>query len=320
LIPYPDGINSVSTPSALDIYLGVGHFNTDSIPDVALTFTSPQNGSYVYALIGDGTGHFTATQLEEPWGYLQNVAGITVGKLTNGGPDDIVVANNAAACCGGSGGAVFFNQPVIFVGDGKGNFTESQIAPELTDGTLPSGVVIADFNHDGWPDIGMISGTQFQVALGQDGTNFNASQTFSATSGVNSSKVPGNMVAADFNGDGWPDVVTTNPYGITRLYGVPVPSVNPPFLNFSVSGSQIITIRNTVTGTQAIQVGVAGMAMTSFAITSNTCPTSLAPGASCTVTVEYTEGKSGHGAAISNLWVRANGAFAAQIPLVGFGG
>lgn len=319
LIPYPDGLAYSSASFASNLYLGVGHFNADSIPDVAIAYNSPDIGWLIYELIGNGTGHFTATQLVDNSALLQSVVGITVGKLTNGGPDDIVVANSVAACCG-SRGAVFFGQPAIFFGDGKGNFTESPSGPELTDGLSPGGVVIADFNHDGWPDIGMVSGDQFQAALGQDGTNFNVSQVLSSTTGWNTNQSVGNLASADFNGDGWPDIVTSNTYGITRLYGVPVPLVNPARLDFSVAGSKKITIKNTVTATQAIQVGVAGQAMSSFAITGNTCPASLAPGASCTITVQYTAGVSGHGEAISNLWVRSNGAFIAQIPLVGFVG
>jgi hypothetical protein len=228
-----------------------------------------------------------------------------------------VVANGAAACCASDGGAVFYGQPVIFFG-AKGNFTEGVNSPLLTDGLSPGGVVIADFNHDGWPDIGMISQDQFAVALGQDGTNFSASQIFPSTSGVNTSQSVGNFVAADFNGDGWPDVVTTNPYGITRLYDVPVPTVAPGSLTFNAGGSQKITIKNTASATQAIQVSIAGPSTKSFAITSNTCGSSLASGASCTVTVEYIPGQANGRSASSILWIRSNGAFIVQAPLTGF--
>lgn len=323
LIPYPDGIGYSASASGPNFYLGVGYFNSDSIPDIAVAYFTTENGWLIYDLIGDGTGHFTATQLPDSNGFLQSVVGLTVGKLRNGGPDDIVVANDVAECCDINGGALFFGQAVIFFGDGKGDFTEGSNAPELTDGSVLGGVVIADFNRDGWPDIGMISLDQFAVAPGEDGTNFNTVAVFPITSGPgaeHSPQGPGNLVSADFNGDGWPDVVTSNAYGITRLYDVPVPTVSAGSLSWSAGGSQTITIKNTVSSSQAIQVALAGASMNSFAITANTCGSSLAAGASCTVTIEYIPGHASGPTALNTLWVRSNGAFIASIPLYGSGG
>jgi len=319
-MPFPDGIGFSTNPQGYNLFLGVGYFNADSIPDVAAAFYS-DNQWTVYSLIGDGTGHFTATQFSDSNGFLQDVMGLTVGKLKTGGTDDIVLANNAAACCDSTGGAVFFGQAVIFDGDGKGSFTESSNAPQLTDGALLGGVVIADFNRDGWPDIGMISSDQFGVAPGKDGTNFNPTAVFASTSGPGAGQSPptqGNLVAADFNGDGWSDVVTTNTYGVTRLYDVPVPTVAPGSLTWTAGGSQKITIKNTVTSAQAIQAALAGADMASFEITSNTCGSSLAAGATCTITVEYLPGKAGAPTASNTLWIRSNGAFILQGQLFGF--
>ncbi|WP_348262360.1 VCBS repeat-containing protein [Telmatobacter sp. DSM 110680] len=322
LIPFPDGIGFVSSTSGFNLYLGVGHFNAGSTPDVAVAYNTPQNGWEVFAMIGDGTGHFTATQLGGTDGVLQTVQGLTVGKLRTGGPDDIVVANSAAECCGADGGAVFFGEPVIFFGDGTGSFSDAASTSPQTDGAGVGGVVIADFNHDGLPDIGMVSADQFGVALGIDGFNFSTPQVFSSTSGplLGSSPGPqnqGNLVVADFNGDGWPDVVTSNVYGITRLYDVPVPMVSPGSLTWDAGGSQKITIKNTVSSSQAIQIALAGVSMKSFAITSNTCGSTLAAGASCSVTIEYIPGQAGTPSASNTLWVRSNGAFIVQVQLSG---
>jgi hypothetical protein len=322
LIPFPDGIGYVSGAGGFNVYLGVGHFNADSIPDVAVAYNSPQNGWEVFELIGDGTGHFTATQLGSTDGAIQ---GLTVGKLRTGGPDDIVVANSVGECCDANGGAIFFGEPVIFFGDGTGSFSGPASTAPQTDGGGVGGVVIADFNHDGLPDIGMVSSDQFAVALGVDGFNFSNPLVFSSTSGpaIGSSQGPqsqGNLVVADFNGDGWPDIVTANTYGITRLYDVPVPTVSPDELVWDVANSKTVTIKNTVSSSQAIQVAILGGSTKSFAITSNTCGATLAAGASCTITVEYISGQASGNVAASTLWIRSNGAFIAQISLSGTDG
>jgi hypothetical protein len=318
LIPFPDGIGYSATADGFNLYLGIGHFDPGSIPDVAIAYNSPQNGWGVFELIGDGTGHFTATQLG---GFEGTIQGLTVGKLVNGAPDDIVVANSVGECCDANGSAIFFGEPVIFFGDGTGFFTNAAMTSPQTDGAGVGGVVIADFNHDGLPDIGMISSDQFGVALGMDGHNFSTPQIFASTSGpvIGSPQGPqsqGNLVVADFNGDGWPDVVTANTYGITRLYDVPVPTVSPDSLIWDVPKSQTVTIKNTVSSSQAIQAAIVGASTKSFAITSNTCG-SLAAGASCTITVEFIGGQPGGNVKTSILWIRSNGAFISQIDLTG---
>ncbi len=325
LIPFPDGIGYSASAAGFNLYLGVGHFNAGSTPDVAVAYNTSPNGWEVFELIGDGTGHFTATQLGGTEGVLQTVQGLTVGKLRTGGPDDIVVANSEAECCASDGGAVFFGEPVIFFGDGTGFFSNAASTSPQTDGSGVGGVVIADFNHDGLPDIGMVSSDQFGVALGVDGYNFSTPQVFSSTSGPSlaSPQGPqsqGNLVVADFNGDGWPDMVTANAYGITRLYDVPVPTVSPDSLVWDVAKSQTVTIKNTVSSSQAIQAAIVGGSTKSFSITSNTCGTTLAAGATCTVTVEYISGQSSGNSATSTLWIRSNGAFIAQIALSGSDG
>jgi hypothetical protein len=108
--------------------------------------------------------------------------------------------------------------------------------------------------------------------------------------------------------------VTSNAFGITRLYDVPVPTVSPGSLFFNSPGSKKITIKNTVSASQSIQAAIAGRDVAAFAITSNTCGSTLASAATCTITVEYTPTQASSAA---SLWLRSNGAFILQAQLLG---
>jgi hypothetical protein len=176
---------------------------------------------------------------------------------------------------------------------------------------------VADFNHDGINDIGLTSLDEFVVLLGQKAGSsaYGGSSVFPITSG-SSTNPQSNLAVADFNGDGWPDVVLSNTYGITRLYDVPVPTVSPDGLTWTASGVQKVTIKNSLSTSQAIQAAIVGTTESSFKISGNTCGSSLAAGATCTISVEYISGKTN--IASDTLYVRSNSAFIAQISLFGY--
>ena len=136
---------------------------------------------------------------------------------------------------------------------------------------------------------------------------------FPIASGAQTNPAAG-MAVADFNGDGWPDVVFTNDQGITRLYNQPVPMVSSGSMKFAASGTQLVTVQNTLHGTEAMSAGVAGGTQSAFRITANTCQGALAPGAKCSVTVEYATSGS---PATDTLYIRGNGVFIATVGLSG---
>jgi hypothetical protein len=309
LKPFPDGLAYGTWYGRLTTYMGVGDFNGDGIHDVAIAYAV--NGAWtIYALIGDGKGNFTATALNDSNYYLfGSVTGLTVGKLTPGGPDDILVAED-----NGDSNGVTYGTLVLFVGDGKGNFQESA---SFTPGAITEGnggvPIVADFNRDGIPDIAVANADQFAVMLGQGNLNFGGGGSYS----INNGGSPGPQqywATADFNGDGWPDFVFSNDYGVSRLYNVPVPSVSPASLSWTIkAGTKKVTIKNTTTATQALKVQLGNPSDAYFKISANTCAATLKPGVTCTVSVAYAGGQSD----ATSLNVYTNSALIATVPLNG---
>ncbi|HEX5233846.1 MAG TPA: FG-GAP-like repeat-containing protein [Silvibacterium sp.] len=296
LTPFPDGIGYTSAT-----YLTVADFNGDGHPDIAIAWPPSTDNQQANLLINDGKGNFSDVLIGLSNDVFEFITGITAGHLKGGTINDLVFTGDGTTSNGNLNNAGFF----VLFNDGKGNFSSGPVGgPYLQPGEGPraNGAVIADFNKDGNEDIGFSVGNKFYVSTGPSFSEL--STPFTAAVSTPYSTV------ADFNKDGWPDIVFTSPYGVSRLYNVPVPSVSPGALNFTNAGSQKVTIKNTLTISQAITADFQNGTRSTpgFTISSNTCGT-LAAGASCTVTVSY-NGATRVGAV---LYVEANSQFIAGI-------
>jgi hypothetical protein len=184
---------AVSTSSFPRETKAVGDFNGDGFPDlVEISY----NGS-VSILLGNGDGTFTTSI---PLPQLSSTANtIVVADLNGDGNLDLVFGET--------------NAVVAFLGDGKGNFTQTaQIEQTPSTGDQPEVMVIGDFNGDGIPDLVVMttygdngacsSSSCFQLILmGKGDGTFNQSQS-TPQDAVN----PTAIGVGDFNSDGFTDV------------------------------------------------------------------------------------------------------------------
>lgn len=184
-------------PSAL----AVADFNGDGALDLVTidggdpsSVSSANTIDTTTVVLGNGDGTFRGAERFDVGGAPRGTA---TADFNGDGVPDLAVANRGDGTVS------------ILLGLGNGTFAP-QIRVQLAGaGTEPIGVVAADFNHDGRPDIATANAAAtsngqntITVAFGVgDGTfHFDATQTYALPA------VPEAIVVGDFNGDGLVDI------------------------------------------------------------------------------------------------------------------
>jgi hypothetical protein len=179
----------------------VADFNGDGFPDILI----PDDEFSLAYLKGYGDGTFLAgldfysqtSDTGEPESY-----GVATGDFNGDGIPDVVVGN----CCDSTVGVtVFLSRP-----DGS----MQQGVNYGSDGSLLF-VTVADFNKDGNLDIAAADDGNgvVQIFYGKGDGTFTTGPTFATDT---TSSEPYDLVAADFNGDGYPDLAVVNYIGSTN--------------------------------------------------------------------------------------------------------
>jgi hypothetical protein len=194
---YSVGVNPISAV--------VGDFNGDGSPDLAVL--NQGSGGFspsVSVLLGNGIGSGLSTAVQYTLAYrgVGAPTSLAIGDLSGNGHLDIVVAGGDAL-----GGAL-----TLLPGNGRGGFSGGM---SQTPGIFglpgdPSSVVVGDFNGDGIPDLALGNfGNSVTMLLGKGDFTFAPPAEY--TVGEDPSSFAAQVAMGDFNGDGFPDLVATNP-------------------------------------------------------------------------------------------------------------
>jgi hypothetical protein len=245
---FPSYMRPNTGNSCWSVEVAVADVNGDGIPDIVGTCFADINGpGTVFVLLGEGNRKFQKVMHFSSGG--QEPYGIVVGDLNQDGIPDVIVANNGSqkvnygniAVLLGKGDGTF-DKPVryqagndpyqlvladfngdgnldaavaspndvntirVLLGKGDGTFGAAKAYPS---GLYPISIVSADFNGDGIPDLAVSNYSSpkpchVSVMLGNGDGTFQPPVHFRV--GVS----PTQLVVADFNHDGKPDLATIN--------------------------------------------------------------------------------------------------------------
>ncbi len=292
--------------------VGVGDFNGDGKLDIVLTNESAASPA-LYFLAGNGDGTFRTPQNAQTILEFDSIS--SVADLNGDGKLDILLTNPygianlpSTRLLFGKGDGTF--QPVVNYSVGtssSGNACKPAGAVDALSADARLDLVFCQGNADPTFLVG------YQLG--------NGSGTFQSPMDLTTPNwaffIPSGIVTGDFRGDGRVDIVASmtqegigsNPASLLVFLrgSFPVTSATPAELIFtsqpvgSTSTPQTVTVTNT--GTLAVSlssVTIAGPNAGDFAQT-NTCGSTLAGGASCQISVNFTPAAAGNPVATLNV-------------------
>jgi FG-GAP-like repeat/FG-GAP repeat len=223
----------ISISGGATYYPVTSDFNGDGYPDVAVTQVSPKGPAGIVVLLSKGNGTFQAPAFYSG----SSPAYITAGDVNGDGYPDIVVPGVTIYLNDGHGGFALNTQASlpgsqVAIGDVNGDgipdlvssmgdvalgLGQATFAPPVSYPVENSygwyGVALADLRHRGRLDIVTGSNGTVSVLLNAGRGRFIDGEWTPLSGSANCG------AAADFNGDGKPDLAVTTVTGITVLFG-----------------------------------------------------------------------------------------------------
>jgi hypothetical protein len=174
--------------------VAIADFNSDGIPDLAVVQGGQQPSVAIFLGRGDGTFSRQSTLNVGP----DVPTAIATGDFNGDGTPDLITTSGYQANYDSNATGT------VLLGDGKGGF---RAAPSVDLGSRQSdgNAVVADFNGDGIPDVATSVDNGFVFSLSMllskgDGTFVTSVLPMCDSTGPD-------LVEADFNGDGIPDIL-----------------------------------------------------------------------------------------------------------------
>ena len=250
----------------------VSDFNHDGLLDLA---TANFIAHTVSVLLGNGDGTFQAAS---DYNATLDPSSLAAADFNSDGIPDLAVAEFGSSAV------------AVMLGNGDGTF-QKQV--RYTTGTYPEAVTAADFNGDGVLDLALATDDglgSVSVLIGNGDGTFQSALSFPA------GLLPVSIAAADFTGDGSLDLVAADVNGnaISVLLGSAL-VFSPTSLNFGTVNLGVGSSPQTVTLTNAgaSALSIANIAASALFSQTNTCGSSLAAGANCSVSVVFTPTATG---------------------------
>ncbi|MBX7220506.1 MAG: FG-GAP-like repeat-containing protein [Blastocatellia bacterium] len=170
--------------------LGVGDFNHDRIPDLAVARATTAD---ITIFTGDGNGHFTPAAIP-PIATGPAPSSLRVDDFNQDGNPDLALADSVVG------------DVRIFLGDAQSGFMLASVLPVglVNDMTLVTG----DFNRDNHPDLGLAlhSANRLRTFKGNGFGGFEAGTELLFPTETNAQS----LTCGDFNQDGVSDLATLN--------------------------------------------------------------------------------------------------------------
>ncbi len=199
VVVIPPVTTTTGTTNASPSAIATGDFNDDGNIDIAVTDMA---NSQVTIFLGNGDGTFK-TPVSYPTG--SNPVALVAQDFDGDGQPDLAVVNQGDGKTASSVSVLLGNR---INGAQDGTFGAKTDYPV---GVSPSAITTAVFSTGGSTDLAVTNkGSNTVSILPGNGTNGTQNGTFGAQVTLTTGNAPAGIAAADFNGDGHPDLAVTN--------------------------------------------------------------------------------------------------------------